>query len=188
MSQSIEDGVRWTTADIELLPDNGNRYEIIDGELFVARAPHWRHQKVIGSVFTVLDDWSEQNQSGQAIPTPGVIFTDADNVIPDVVWVSKERLPALVDDAGHLTGAPDLVVEVLSEGVVNQRRDREAKLKLYAFRGVQEYWILDWRLQQVEVYRRDKAQLKLVVTLLSSDELTSPLLPNLTFPVARLFR
>ncbi|GAB1543645.1 hypothetical protein NUACC21_63210 [Scytonema sp. NUACC21] len=61
MSQSIEDRVRWTTADIELLPDNGNRYEIIDGELFVTRAPHWRHQKVIGSVFTVLDDWSEQN-------------------------------------------------------------------------------------------------------------------------------
>ena len=188
MSQSIEDRVRWTTADIELLPDNGNRYEIIDGELFVTRAPHWRHQKVIGSVFTVLDNWSEQNQSGQAIPTPGVIFSDADNVIPDVVWVSKERLPALIDDAGHLTGAPDLAVEVLSTGVVNQRRDREAKLKLYAFRGVQEYWILDWRLQQVEIYRRDKAQLKLVATLLSSDELTSPLLPNFACSVSRLFR
>jgi len=188
MSQSIEDRVRWTTADIELLPDNGNRYEIIDGELFVTRAPHWKHQKVIGSVFTVLDNWSEQNQSGQAIPTPGVIFTDADNVIPDVVWVSKERLSALIDDAGHLTGAPDLAIEVLSEGVENQRRDREAKLKLYGFRGVQEYWILDWRLQQVEVYRRDKAQLKLAATLLSSDELTSPLLAGFTCSVARLFR
>lgn len=54
MSQSIEDRVRWTTADIELLPDNGNRYEIIDGELFVTKVPHWRHQRVIGSVFSVL--------------------------------------------------------------------------------------------------------------------------------------
>ncbi|MEL6459047.1 MAG: Uma2 family endonuclease [Cyanobacteria bacterium J06621_15] len=188
MSQSIENRVRWTTADIELLPDNGNRYEIIDGELFVTKVPHWKHQRVIGSVFTVLDNWSEQNQSGQAIPTPGVIFTDADNVIPDVVWVSKERLRALIDDAGHLNGAPDLAVEVLSEGVENQRRDREAKLKLYAFRGVQEYWILDWRLQQVEVYRRDKAQLKLVETLLSSDELTSPLLVGFSCSVSRLFR
>ena len=87
-----------------LLPDNGDRYEIIDGELFVTKAPHWKHQKVIGWVFSVLNHGSEQNQSGQAIPTPGVIFTDADNVIPDVVWVSKERLPALIDDAGHLTG------------------------------------------------------------------------------------
>ncbi|MGB3755366.1 MAG: Uma2 family endonuclease [Rivularia sp. (in: cyanobacteria)] len=197
MSQSIEDRVRWTTADIELLPDNGDRYEIIDGELFVTTVPHWKHQKVIGWVFSVLNDWSEQNQSGQAIPIPGVIFTDADNVIPDVVWVSKERLSALIDDAGHLTGAPDLAVEVLSEGVINQRRDREAKLKLYGLRGVQEYWILDWRYakrdtggvsQQVEVYRRDKAQLKLVATLLSSDELTSPLLPNFNCAVARLFR
>ncbi len=105
-----------------------------------------------------------------------------------MVWVSKERFTALIDDAGHLTGAPDLAVEVLSKGVINQRRDREAKLKLYAFRGVQEYWILDWRLQQVEIYRRDKAQLKLTATLLSSDELTSPLLPNFTCAVARLFR
>ena len=135
-----------------------------------------------------MNQWSELTGLGETVQTPGIIFTDADNVIPDVVWVSKERLPALIDDAGHLTGAPDLAVEVLSEGVVNQRRDREAKLKLYAFRGVQEYWIFDWRLQQVEVYRRDKAQLKLVATLLSSDELTSPLLVGFTCPVSRLFR
>lgn len=61
--------------------------------------------------------------------------------------------------------APELIVEVLSPGTQNERRDREMKLKLYAERGVQEYWILDWRIQQLEVYRRQAALLRLVVTL-----------------------
>ncbi|MEC4812424.1 MAG: Uma2 family endonuclease [Scytonema sp. PMC 1069.18] len=187
MSQSIDERVRWTTKDLELLPDNGNRYEIIDGELFVTRAPHWKHQKTSNNVGAELRAWSLSTGLGEAVPTPGIIFSDADNVIPDVVWVSKERLCILLDDAGHLTGAPELIVEVLSPGANNEQRDRQTKLKLYASRGVQEYWILDWRLQQVEVYRREKAVLRLVTTLFATDELTSPLLPNFTCPVARFF-
>ena len=109
------------------------------------------------------------------------------NVVPDVVWISHERLAALMDEAGHLTGAPELAVEVLSPGVENERRDREAKLKLYGSRGIREYWIVDWRLQQVEVYRRDQAMLRLVSTLFAEDVLTSPLLPGFSCPVARLF-
>lgn len=139
MNQSTEEGVRWTIADIELLPDNGNRYEIIDGELFVTRAPHWKHQKSCTKIISVLNQWSELTDLGETVSAPGIIFTDADNVIPDVVWVSKERLTILLDNAGHLTGAPELVIEVLSEGVENQRRGRETKLKFYASRGVQEY-------------------------------------------------
>ena len=68
--------------------------------------------------------------------------------------VSSERLALLMDDVGHLTGAPDLAVEVLSFGARNEERNRNAKRKLYATQGVREYWILDWRLKQVEVYRR----------------------------------
>jgi len=139
MSQSTEERVRWTIADIKLLPDNGDRYEIIDGELFVTKIPHWSHQKAVGNAYAELNKWSELKGLEEAVPTPAIIFTDADNVIPDVVWVSKEGLPMLLDKAGHLTGALELVIEVLSEGAENQRRDREVKLKLYASRGVQEY-------------------------------------------------
>jgi Uma2 family endonuclease len=187
MSQTIDEKVRWTSADLELLPDNGNRYEIIDGELFVTRAPHWGHQQTCNNIGTQLKNWSLATGLGQVATAPGVIFTDADNVIPDVVWVSNERLAALLDDAGHLTGAPELVVEVLSSGVDQERRDRELKLKLYSTRGVQEYWVVNWRLQQLEVYRREQAKLVLVATLLNNDELTSSLLPGFVCPVARLF-
>jgi Uma2 family endonuclease len=79
-------------------------------------------------------------------------------------------------------------VEVVSPGNDSERRDRELKLKLYSERGVQEYWIIDWRKQQVEVYRRDQLQLQLVSTLFPPDQLTSPLLPGFTFRVSRLFQ
>ncbi|WP_341527146.1 Uma2 family endonuclease [Nostoc sp. UHCC 0302] len=187
MNQPITQRVRWTTADLELFPDNGNRYEIIDGELFVTRAPHWNHQKTCVRISTVLDNWSQASGLGEVVIAPGIIFGDNDNVIPDVVWASNERLPLLLDDAGHLTGAPELVVEVLSPGTENEKRDRELKLKLYSAQGVREYWIVDWRKQQVEVYRREQAILKLVATLFNGDELSSPLLPDFTCAIAPLF-
>jgi len=187
MNQPISERVRWTTADLELFPDNGNRYEIIDGELFVTRAPHWNHQKACVRIIAPLDTWSQATSLGQVVPAPGVIFGENDNVIPDVVWVSNERLPLLLDEAGHLTGAPELVVEVLSLGSENEKRDRELKLKLYSSRGVREYWIVDWHKQQVEVYRREQGSLKLAATLFNGDELNSPMLPHFTCAIASLF-
>jgi Uma2 family endonuclease len=169
------------------LPDNGNRYEIIDGELLVTRAPHWKHQKVITKLIQALGNWSSQSKLGEVVTTPGVIFPDDDNVIPDLVWISSDRLAKVLDEAGHLLAAPELVVEVLSEGSDNERRDREVKRKLYAIRGVREYWIIDWRKQQIEVFRRDSNGLPLVATLFSSDVLGSPLLPNFELSVAEVF-
>lgn len=187
MSQTTDPRVRWTTADLNLLPDSSNRYEIIDGELLVTKAPHWGHQKAIVNTAAELRGWSLVTQLGETVSTPGVIFSDADNVIPDVVWISKERLATSLDEAGHLTVAPELIVEVLSLGADNERRNRETKLKLYTSRGVQDYWILDWRLKQVEVYRRQTGILQLVCTLFPGDTLISPLLPGFACDVERLF-
>ena len=188
MTQTINNPLRWTTADIEsLAADKWKRYEIIDGELFVTRALHIGHQGAAGRIYARLLLWSEEKNQGQPILTPGLIFSDADNVIPDVVWVSNQRLAAIVDEEGHLTGAPELIVEVLSAGGSNERRDKEAKLKLYSLKGVQEYWIVDWRLEQLEVYRRDDAQLQLYQTLLADDEISSPLLPSFSCAVNRFF-
>ena len=188
MTQTTTNQVRWTIADLELLTtDEWKRYEIIDGELFVTRSPHTGHQKAVGRIYARLLAWSEETGLGEPIITPGIIFSDADNVIPDMIWSRHERLAELIDEEGHLKGAPELVVEVLSEGKTNERRDREAKLKLYSLKGVQEYWIVDWRLQQVEVYRRENTQLKLIATLLATDEISSPLLPGFICKLERFF-
>ena len=163
MSQTTVNAIRWTNADLELLEaDEWKRYEIVDGELFVTRVPHIGHQGTAGRIYARLLLWSEETGRGEPFMTPGVIFSDADNVIPDVIWISQERLATLVDEEGHLTGAPELIVEVLSPGATNERRDRQAKLKLYSLKGVQEYWIVDWHLRQVEVYRRENAQLRAI--------------------------
>ncbi len=188
MSQTTTNSVRWTTADIDLLANNdGTRYEIVDGELFVTRSPHWTHQETCGNICIELERWSRVKGLGQTNIHPGIIFTDSDSVIPDVVWITNEQLAILLNEDGHLTGAPELVAEVLSPGVEHERRDREAKLKLYSLRGVQEYWIADWRLKTVEIYRRANATLVLVATLTSEDELNSPLLPDFACSIRRFF-
>jgi Uma2 family endonuclease len=177
----------WTSADLALLPDNGNRYEIIDGELYMTRAPHWKHQKTCGRLFTALDIWSIATKLGETAMGAGVIFGDKGDVIPDVVWVSKEKYVVLIDESGHLLGAPDIAIEVLSSGTENEKRDREIKLKLYSSQGVLEYWIADWRAKQIQVYQRENGVLKLAMTLFVSDTLTSPLLPEFSCPLAQIF-
>ena len=184
----LNTGVRWTSQDVELLPENeGTRYEIVDGELFITRALHFKHQQTCGKIFGQIDVWSDSTGLGEAVINPGVLFSESDNVIPDVVWATKETLALTLDEAGHLTGAPDLVVEVLSASNEDLRRDKEAKLKLYSSRGVKEYWIADWRSRKLEVYRREQNQLKLVETLFNNDIIISPLLPDFSCTVNQFF-
>lgn len=179
---------RWTISDVELLAtDEWKRYEIIDGELFVSRAPHIGHQYAIGSIYAKLLARCDSKSNGQPIIAPGVIFSDSDSVIPDIIWISNGRLAQVVNSEGHLTGAPELVVEVLSEGISNERRDREAKLKLYSIKGVQEYLIVDWNAQEIEVYQRQNAQLVQVSTLFINDTITSSLLPGFNCQVKQFF-
>lgn len=186
----VPNALRWTTRDLDAMPDDGGwkRYEIIDGDLYVTRAPHIRHQGAAGKLHVRLETWSEQTGLGSAFQTPGVIFTPNDAVIPDVVWISRDRLANGIDDSGHLIVAPELIVEILSPGELNEQRDKEVKLKLYSLHGVQEYWIVSWQLKTLEIYRRADARLQLVGTLLAEDTLTSPLLPGFSTPVGPIFQ
>ena len=184
---TTDNNLRWTSADLELLPDNSNRYEIINGELYVTRAPHNKHQDTCGNFHYELKSWSKVSGLGYSVIGAGLIFGDNDDVIPDVIWMSKEKYAALIDDTGHFHGAPDLVIEVLSAGTDNEKRDREVKLKLYSNQGVLEYWIADWRAKQIQVYRRENGVLRLAMTLFAGDTLTSPLLPEFACAIAQIF-
>ncbi|MGF1604061.1 MAG: Uma2 family endonuclease [Thermosynechococcaceae cyanobacterium] len=83
--------------------------------------------------------------------------------------------------------SPELMVEVLSTGEINGQRDREVKLKLYSLHGVREYWVVNWQLCNIEVYRRQEMRLQKVATLLREDRLTSPLLPGFECEIATVF-
>jgi Uma2 family endonuclease len=179
--------LRWKSKDLEAFPDDDNRYEIIDGELFVSKQPHYYHQHVCGQIYFLLREWRDRTGLGQAIFAPGLIFADDDDVVPDVVWISSAGLSRALAEDGKLHSAPELVVEVLSPGASNLRRDREAKLKLYSRRGVSEYWIIDWTARAIEVFRRENEELRLSSTLQESDLLESPLLPGFSVSVSKLF-
>lgn len=179
--------LRWTSHNLESFPDDGKRYEIVDGELYMSKQPDWHHQFVANQVWEVLQTWSRQTKTGMANSAPGVIFADDDDVAPDVVWISRERLTRALQPDGKLHAAPELMVEVLSPGTANATRDREAKLKLYSRRGVLEYWIVNWQERYLEIYRREQAVLKLHSTLYEADTLQSPHLPGFTCQVSQIF-
>jgi len=185
----MSSSLRFTTADVEALPDrlDDTRYELIDGELSVAKQPHWAHQYVSFRLAAAIEAWSRQTGRGVANIAPGVIFSSEDDVAPDVVWISRERRARGLRADGKLYAAPELAVEVLSPGRTNERRDREVKLKLYAREGVEEYWLVDWRARTVEVYRRSGDLLQLAQTLTDADTLASPLLPGFAYPVRDLW-
>src|SRR5439155_20580935 len=106
--------LRFTCADLELFPDDVKRYEIVDGELYVWKAPGWEHQVVCVGLTVPLDQWDSATGLGVVAAGPGIIFADDDDVIPDLVWISHERLAVALGPDRKLHAAPELVIEVLS--------------------------------------------------------------------------
>ena len=179
---------RYTSADLDLLPDiEGVRYEIIDGELHVSKAPGLEHQYVCVQLITGLNVWIKAGGFGRVYGGPGLVFSEDNDVIPDLIWIGEERLRAGRDRSGHITVGPELAIEVLSPGSANERRDRVSKLNLYSRRGVSEYWIVDWRRHNVQVFRRAEQGLALAATLGDGDTVTSPLLLGFEIPVVDLW-
>lgn len=176
-----------TVADLDCMPEDGNRYEVIEGELFVSRSPGLPHQVVSGNIFGLLWNYLQANPIGQVLATLGLVFTEHSAVIPDLVFFTHER-GATIISGGRLIAAPDLVIEILSPGSENVARDRIAKRQLYAKHGVNEYWIVDSEDRAIEIYRLGTGHLDLVATLKDEDQITSPLLPGFACAVSRVFR
>lgn len=174
-----------TIADLDSLPEDGNRYELIEGELFVSRAPSLIHQRTVGNVIFVFKKYLQENPVGEILTGPGVIFSDFSGVIPDLVYVSYERGKEIAT-GDRITGAPELIIEVLSPGTENRRRDEHAKRQLYKKYGVKEYWILDPQRLTVQIFRT--ARLKLTATLSVRDVLSTPLLPGFRCSVKEIFQ
>jgi Uma2 family endonuclease len=175
-----------TIDDLDAMPDDGNRYEIIEGELFVSRAPNLKHQRVSGNLFAAFIRYLERNPIGEILATPGVIFSDFNGVIPDLVFMTYERR-AEIASGDRVTGAPDLVIEIVSPGAENEKRDRIAKRQLYGKYGVKEYWVVDPYQRTVEVYLLQSQRLTLQAAYTDKDELVSSVLPGFSCTVESIF-
>ncbi|MDQ2855186.1 MAG: Uma2 family endonuclease [Acidobacteriota bacterium] len=175
-----------TVEDLEAMPEDGNRYEVIEGELFVSRAPALPHQILSGNIFANLWNYLRSNPIGKVVATPGLVFDQLSGVIPDIVFFLHDRAEQIIS-GGRLIAAPDIAIEILSPGRENTARDRVAKRQLYAKHDVKEYWIVDGENRVIEIYRLSAKGLELAAELNVGDEVTSPLLPGFTCPVANIF-
>lgn len=175
-----------TVADLDACPDDNNRYELIEGELFVSRAPGIPHQRVLHNLQMELGTYLKKNPVGILVPGTGAIFSDYDAVIPDIVFVRTDRW-AEVTSEQKITSAPDIVVEILSPGSENRRRDLSVKRQLYAKYGVKEYWIVDNENQSILIFHLQEQTLEEIATLHGVDEITSPLLPGFHLTAGAVF-
>lgn len=148
-TQSIARG--WTYEEYARLPDDGNRYEVIGGELYMTPAPNPLHTRVAFRLGYLIEGFLEQYGLGGWVATSpvDVLFAEGDYLQPDLVFIRRER-EGIVSDRG-IEAPPDLVVEVLSESTAV--RDRGIKRERYAWFGVTQYWVVDLEARHIEIYR-----------------------------------
>lgn len=175
---------KFTYEDLQHFPPDRNRYEIVDGELFVTPAPIPLHQRIVGNLHAELRQHVRKHRLGEVFVVPlDVVFKQETVLEPDILFVSRRHLEIVGDK--YLSGPPDLVVEVLSES--SRRMDREIKPKQYALYGVPEFWRIDPEGKTVEIFRLEEDAYELVERVGFGDELTSPLFPGLSLPVSSLW-
>src|SRR6266851_6637739 len=176
-----------TVADVDALPeDDGNRYELIGGELFVSDPARISHQLLLQNLLMELATYLRKHPIGILVPGAGLILSDYDAVIPDIAFVRNERWDEVVTGE-KFTRAVDLVIEILSPGKENRERDLTFKRQLYSKFGVEEYWIVDSENQSVLIYRLQANSFEEVAKLNSEDEITTPLLPQFRLSVNSIF-
>jgi Uma2 family endonuclease len=176
----------WTFADWEQLGVDGeNRYEVIDGVLYMTTAPKNLHQWVISRLIKHVGFPAEDGYGAfWAVAPIGVLMPGADPVQPDFLIILSENIGIIHD--GRIRGVPDLIVEVLSPGSVEY--DEGVKLEAYARAGVPEYGVIDPRARRLRLYTLSKGSVYPPPREFSADDAISfACLPSISFPLAALF-
>lgn len=139
----------YTIEDIYNLPD-GQRAELIDGELYMMATPSRIHQRLVMELsFRIRDYIGSKNGDCEVYPSPFAVFLNADDKIylePDISVICDKN--KLTDEGCH--GAPDWIIEIVSPS--SRRMDYYIKLFKYRTAGVREYWIVDPGKQRITVY------------------------------------
>ncbi len=179
--------IYFTYSDIEKWPEwpEGPLVEIIAGELYIVPSPIVSHQDVLRRLLVILDKHVKSKKIGRIFSAPlDVVFSEKDVVDPDLFYISLSKEELI--QVKNIQGAPDFIIEILSE---NRNRDLIEKKALYEKYGVREYWIVDPENLSVTVFLLDKTQKKYQKGLefSSENELIGKVLPSLKLKVAEIF-
>lgn len=176
--------VRFRADDIWDAPDDGRRYEVIDGELHVTTTPDLDHQEPSGNLFGLIWSYLRVHPIGRIYAAPvGVILDEGNGLQPDLVYVSNERA-AILTRRG-IRGVPDLVVEVLSPGTEN--KDRGIKMRRYAASVVPHYGIVVPETRSLEAYHIGEQGYTLMEVCHVGSTFRPSLFPGLEIVVADLW-
>jgi Uma2 family endonuclease len=174
-----------TYEDYRHFPDDGKRHEIIDGDHYVTPAPKTKHQRIALNLTIALGSFVKQHGMGLILAAPcDVILSDENVLQPDLLFISSGRV-AIVTEA-NIQGAPDLIVEIISEAT--RKRDEVTKRKLYERFGVREYWIVDPVAKQITVLTLTGDAYAEHGVFSEGETATSKLLDGFCVPVSDVFQ
>lgn len=178
--------VKLTYEDYLLIPNDGKRHELLDGDHFMTPSPRPRHQRIVGNLYYAFRSYLAQHPVGEVFIAPlDVVMSPHDVCEPDIVFVSNDQ--ASIVTPMNIQGVPTLVVEVLSDG--SRKLDETYKRDRYGQAGIKDYWIVDPEVDLVKVLRLgDRGYVQPIeLRLERNDELTSPLLAAFRLPLTMLF-
>ncbi|WP_245183512.1 Uma2 family endonuclease [Lentibacillus salicampi] len=170
----------WSVDDYYQLPEDGNQYEIVNSILELKPSPTTTHQRISHRLERILTDSCDNDYITIHSPID-VILSDIETRQPDILMIHRSREHIIAEHA--IVGLPDLMVEILSPNSAN--RDRIMKKESYAWFGVPEYWIVDFKNEAIEQYvlENDGRQYDLADVFEADDTVTSDRLPCVSFTV-----
>jgi Uma2 family endonuclease len=174
---------RMTLEEFRALPEGPPYYEYEEGELILVASPTPEHQDVVGALWNVLWQFVRQQQTGRVVMEVDVYLPDGRGYIPDITYLSPERLHLLSPTDRKIHGSPDLVVEVTSS---TPARDRVHKFRVYYGNGVPWYWIIDSNTLAIEEYHATPQGYLRTASVVPGEEFQPQLFPGLTLNLASL--
>lgn len=168
------------------IPDGDTSiYELINGNIVRRSSPHAIHQIIVSNLNVELRKFTDSKNLGRVLIAPlDVIFDDDNAPQPDVFFIRKER-EKIIELNGPVWGAPDLIIEVISEGTA--KNDRVYKKALYERCGVSEYWIVDPPTKSIEVYVLENQHYTLLDLFEIEGKIKSALFADLDIDVKEIF-
>lgn len=175
----------WTYDDFLALPDDGNRYEIIEGVLYTVNAPNIDHQYVVTQLIKKLAVFIEEHNLGEVLAAPFEVHLSKSTrpVQPDVLFIKAENWPGA--GVSFYDGVPDLIVEVISPSSI--RTDQHIKFNAYEQAGVPEYWIANPKTRSVEIFTLSGREYALLGQYAEDEVIESEALAGIQIITSSLF-
>jgi Uma2 family endonuclease len=179
--------LKFTYDEYLAFPEDGKRHELIDGDHYVTPAPLTKHQRIVATLHRLIGPVVHERSLGTVLCSPvDVLLSQVDVVQPDFFFISTTRSSIITER--NIQGAPDLVVEILSDST--RKNDEGIKHTLYERAQVQKYWIIDPHSETVKIFQLRKGRYDSTQELTTKQPkaaLTTPLLPGLSLPLHEIF-